>query len=89
MDESEEMGFIRAFVNEYREEREINPTLGRKREPSCIMHGESWNLLYCQLIHTKEVIGMSRGDGWPELQDPEIRAGVLREIGFYRKERAA
>ncbi|OGG44822.1 hypothetical protein A2673_02190 [Candidatus Kaiserbacteria bacterium RIFCSPHIGHO2_01_FULL_50_13] len=76
--EKREMKEIEDFVHQYRREYDIVPTPGCKSELSCIAFGEGWNLLFRQLITTKD------GDGdWPSLQYADIRAIVLREIRAY------
>jgi hypothetical protein len=70
-----DLELIVEFVREYRANAGITPTPGIKPELSCIAFGEGYNLLYRQLVTTFEGEG-----GWNELDCPEIRELVLRQI---------
>jgi hypothetical protein len=70
-----EMETITDYVTAYRAKHDIQPTLGRKHELSCVHFGEGYNLLYRQLVLTDEC-----HDGWLELNSPEVRAIVLEQI---------
>jgi len=70
-----EIARIIAFVEDYRTRYNIIPTNGYKPELSCYAFGEFYNLLYRQLVLT------INGDaGWKEIENDEIRKGVLEEI---------
>ncbi len=72
----EEMHFIRSFVEEYRSEHNVTPTLGERRmELSEEAFGEGHIALYQNLIPTTEGYGM-----WGQLQDATIRQMVVAEI---------
>lgn len=78
----EDIAVIKAYVQRQRERMKMREDeLGRERNPesSCIMArgGEFGNLLYAQLLFTRENYG-----GWQDLRDDEIRAGVLERIAI-------
>ncbi len=73
------------FVRSERERmgvRNENLGLESRPEPSCIAFGEFNNLLYCQLIYTKEGYG-----NWGELNGMEVLDGLIDFIAKIKMKR--
>ena len=73
--DSAKMRMVLDFVRSERErmgvsDRELG--LDSRPEPSCIAFGEFNNLLYCQLIYTREGYG-----NWGELNGSEVLDGLI------------
>lgn len=73
------------FVIEERKRMNVSDKdlgLKSRQEPSCIAFGEFNNLLYCQLIYTREGYG-----NWEELKGQEVLEGLLDYIAKIKNER--
>ncbi len=78
LDENAEMQLIKDYVAAYRSKHGISEQqLGFKELPelSCEYYGEGNNLLYRQLMPTREGYGY-----WQDLKDAEIRKLVVEQI---------